>query len=70
MEHGYELKYKNGVGGELIYKFSDDIDIHSLKDNLEYFLLGCSWTPRLVKQLFNAELGNDAVFILNTENDD
>ena len=39
MEHGYELKYKNGVGGELIYKFSDDIDIHSLKDNLEYFLL-------------------------------
>lgn len=57
MEHYYELKYHDGRGAELVYKFDDEVDLDELKDRLEYFLLGCSWSPNLVNKLLNQNLG-------------
>lgn len=72
MEHKceYELIYRDGTGAELKYTFPDDVDIHELKNRLEYFLLGCSWGPEVLNKMFRDGLGNDRVYTLNTGEED
>lgn len=60
-KHEYELTYRDGTGAVLTYTFNDEIDINELKDRLEYFLLGCSWSPKLLRKLFGRNLGCDRV---------
>lgn len=55
MEYSYELKYKDGKGGELSYKFPADIEVRELKKKLENFLLGCTWTQYTLDKLFGGE---------------
>ena len=42
MEYSYELKYNDGQGGVLSYKFPTDIDATQLKRHIEGFLLGAT----------------------------
>jgi len=48
----YEFKYTYG-DISMVYKFSSDIGITELADNLKYFLKGCSWTEEQVEELIN-----------------
>lgn len=56
MEYSYELKYNDGQGGVLSYKFPADIDVTQLKHHIESFLLGATWQPETLNKLFGGEL--------------
>lgn len=56
MEYSYELKYNDGQGGVLSYKFPADIDVTRLKHHIESFLLGATWQPETLNKLFGGEL--------------
>lgn len=54
MADGYKLTYTtNGYKTEV--SFREDIDVETLRYNLRYFLLSCSWLPVQVDSL----LGED-----------
>lgn len=52
MDNYYELRYKY-KDVEVVHKFSSEIDLPTLADNLKYFLKGCSWTTNAVDELIN-----------------
>lgn len=52
MDNYYELRYKYD-DREVVHKFSAEIDLPTLADNLKDFLRGCSWLDGSVEELIN-----------------
>lgn len=50
----YTLKYEVDET-ETVVTFPGDVDIEQIRNNLKYFLLGCSWMPKQVDEILGIE---------------
>ena len=50
----YTLKYEID-GTEVVMTFPGDVNIEQIRNNLRYFLLGCSWMPNQVDEILGSD---------------
>lgn len=50
----YTLKYEVD-GTETVVTFPGDVDIEQIRNNLRYFLLGCSWMSQQVDEILGSD---------------